>query len=455
MQRVRVIGGGLAGCEAALQLACRGFQVDLFEMRPHRQTPAHRDGKLAQLVCSNSFKGLEKTSAHGLLKNELKLLGSFLLKAAESARVPAGESLTVDRDVFSDSVERLILAAPNITLHRDEVTTLESEFPTLVAAGPLASEALTNDIFSRLGSERLHFFDAIAPVIEADSIDMSHAFFRNRWEKGETADFINCPLDKETYDLFVAKLREADSVELKPFEKKELFEGCLPVEEMARRGTETLRFGPMRPVGLGLGNNGKKWYAVIQLRAENKQKTLFNMVGFQTRLKWGVQKEIFTLVPALKNAVFARFGCMHRNTFIESPKLLTDTLRLRGDLPGTEHLPPIWFAGQITGAEGYTEAIATGWYAAWNMAQTLLHSTPTPLPEASCIGSLMKHLTSENEDFQPMNFNFGLLPHNREYKKKEKKTILGTDAENAVRRWIASFTNLDSTKPSWSFEDRI
>ncbi len=450
-----MIGGGLAGCEAALQLASRGFQVDLFEMRPHRQTPAHRDGKLAQLVCSNSFKGLEKTSAHGLLKNELKLLGSFLLNAAETARVPAGESLTVDRDVFSDSVERLILETPGITLHRDEVTTLESEFPTLVAAGPLASEALTNDIFTRLGSERLHFFDAIAPVIEADSIDMNHAFFRNRWEKGETADFINCPLDKETYDLFVAKLREADSVELKPFEKKELFEGCLPVEEMARRGTETLRFGPMRPVGLGLGNNGRKWYAVIQLRAENKQKTLFNMVGFQTRLKWGVQKEIFTLVPALKNAAFARFGCMHRNTFIESPKLLTDTLRLRGDLPGTENLPPIWFAGQITGAEGYTEAIATGWYAAWNMAQTLLHGAPTPLPEESCIGSLMKHLTSENEDFQPMNFNFGLLPHNREYKKKEKKTVLGIEAENAVRRWIASFTNLNATKPSWSFEDRI
>lgn len=453
--RVRIIGGGLAGCEAALQLASRGFQVDLYEMRPHKQTPAHRDGKLAQLVCSNSFKGLEKTSAHGLLKNELRLLGSFLLKAAESARVPAGESLTVDRDVFSDSVERMISDAPGITLHRDEIISLESEFPTIVAAGPLVSDALANDIFNRLGSERLHFFDAIAPVVETDSIDMQYAFYRNRWEKGETADFINCPLDKETYDQFVAKLREADSMEMRPFEKKELFEGCLPVEEMARRGTETLRFGPMRPVGLGLGNNGKKWHAVIQLRAENKQKTLFNMVGFQTRLKWGVQKEIFTLVPALRNASFARLGCMHRNTFIESPKLLTDTLRLKENIPGTEGLPPIWFAGQITGAEGYTEAIATGWYAAWNMAQTLLHGGPTPLPQASCIHSLMKHITTENEQFQPMNFNFGLLPHNKEYKKKEKKAILGTDAEQAVRHWIASFTHLDHTNPSWALAKRI
>jgi methylenetetrahydrofolate--tRNA-(uracil-5-)-methyltransferase len=438
--RVRVIGGGLAGCEAALQLASRGFDVDLYEMRPGRQTPAHRDGKLAQLVCSNSFKGMGMTSAHGLLKNELRLLGSFLLKAAEEAKVPAGESLTVNREIFSDSVEGLIASTSKITLHRDEVISLEGDFPTLVAAGPLASDALADDIFKRLGSERLHFFDAIAPVIEADSIDMERAFYLNRWEKGETADFINCPLDKETYDLFVTKLREAESIEPRPYEKNELFEGCLPVEEMARRGTETLRFGPMRPVGLGLGNNGKKWHAVIQLRAENAQKTLFNMVGFQTRLKWGTQKEIFTLVPALKNARFARLGCMHRNTFIESPKLLTETLRLRPELPCAEGLPPTWFAGQITGAEGYTEAIATGWYAAWNMAQTLVHGAPLPLPEESCIGSLMRQLVSPNKDFQPMNFNFGLLPHVLElnYRKKDKKSVLAEQAEEAIRVWIAS-----------------
>jgi len=435
-QRVRVIGGGLAGCEAALQLASRGFKVDLYEMRPVKQTPAHRDGHLAQLVCSNSFKALGITSAHGLLKQELTMLGSFLLDSAREAAVPAGDSLTVNRDIFSESVEKKIAECPNITLRREEVTTLEGDCPTLVAAGPLASDALADDIFKRLGGNRLHFFDAIAPVVEADSIDFDHAFYMNRWEKGETADFINCPLDKETYTEFVRKLCEAEAVEPRPFEKNELFEGCLPVEEMARRGYETLRHGPMRPIGLGLGNNGHLWYAVIQLRAENKQKTLFNMVGFQTRLKWGTQKEIFTMVPALRNAKFARLGCMHRNTFIESPKFLDATLRLRPDLPCSQGIPPTWFAGQITGSEGYTEAVATGWYAAWNMAQTLRHGVADPLPEESCIASLMNRLVEENENFQPMNFNFGLLPHKMEMKKKNKKEILAEQAQKAVLAWI-------------------
>ncbi len=435
--RVRVIGAGLAGCEAALQLASRGFDVELYEMRPVRMTPAHRDGKLAQLVCSNSFKGMEATSAHGLLKRELRMLGSFLLRAAEEARVPAGESLTVNREAFSEAVERTIASAPRIQLHREEVLTIAGDLPTIVAAGPLASDALANDIFSHLGGERLHFFDAIAPVVETDSIDMEHAFYRNRWEKGETADFINCPLDKETYDEFVRRLREAEAVEPRPFEKKELFEGCLPVEEMARRGENTLRFGPMRPVGLGLGNNGKKWYAVIQLRAENREKTLFNMVGFQTRLHYGTQKEIFTLVPALKNARFARLGAMHRNTFIESPKLLDETLRLKPDVEKASRLPPTWFAGQITGAEGYTEAIATGWYAAWNLSNTLLRGHPEELPPESCIRSLLRQLVTPNEDFQPMNFNFGLLPHREDYKKKDKKRLLAEQEEKAVREWIA------------------
>lgn len=436
--RVRVIGGGLAGCEAALQLASRGFDVELYEMRPGKQTPAHRDGHLAQLVCSNSFKSTEPAAPHGLLKQELRFLGSFLLKAAEAASVPAGASLTVNREEFSANVEAMIQKASRIRLHREEVTSLAGELPTIVAAGPLASDTLADDIFRRLGNGRLHFFDAIAPVVETDSIDMTHAFYRNRWEKGETADFINCPLDKATYDAFVAKLRESESVEPRPFEKNELFEGCLPVEEMARRGTETLRYGPMRPVGLGFDGNGKKWYAVIQLRAENKEKTLFNLVGFQTRLKWGTQKELFTMVPALKNARFARLGSMHRNTFIESPKLLDETLRLRPELPCAQDLPPTWFAGQITGAEGYTEAIATGWYSAWNLSETLLHGAPSPLPQECCIASLMRQLIGQNENFQPMNFNFGLLPHVMDYKKKDKKRILGEAAEKAIREWIAS-----------------
>ena len=415
--RIKVIGGGLAGCEAALQLACRGFEIDLYEMRKGTgKTPAHKTGDLAELVCSNSFKGTQLTSAHGLLKNELKMLGSFLLQAAEKAKVPAGESLSVDRMLFSKEVERLITESKKITLHPKECTELATQAPTLVAAGPLCSEALATQIKELTGGEFLRFFDAIAPVIDSDSIDYSQAFAMNRREKGETADFINCPLDKETYLEFVKRLQEADSVEEKPFEKKELFEGCLPIEEMARRGTDTLRFGPMRPVGLG------KHYAIIQLRAENAQKTLYNMVGFQTRLKWNTQKEIFRLVPALKNAEFARLGSMHRNTFIKSPKLLDNSLKL-----ATPHSPlptPLYFAGQITGAEGYTEAIATGWYAAWNMANSLQNKAFEPLPHGTCIRALIEAITSPKEDFQPMNFNFGLLPRPENLRKSEKKLFL-------------------------------
>jgi methylenetetrahydrofolate--tRNA-(uracil-5-)-methyltransferase len=410
---MRVIGGGLSGCEAALQLASRGFKVDLYEMRKGAgKTPAHKTANLAELVCSNSFKGTGLSSAHGLLKYELKTLGSFLLQAAEKARVAAGESLTVDRELFSKETERLITESGNITLHPEECTELISEIPTLVATGPLCSDALAKQIKKLIDGEFLRFFDAVAPVIESGTIDYSAAFAMNRHEKGESADFLNCPLDKETYLKFVKRLQEADCTEEKPFEKKELFEGCLPIEEMARRGTDTLRFGPMRPVGLG------KHYAVIQLRAENAQKTLYNMVGFQTRLKWNTQKEIFRLVPALKNAEFARLGCMHRNTFIESPKLLDSTLRLKGNTAN------IWFAGQITGAEGYTEAIATGWYAAWNMATAVLERTAAPMPAGTCTKALVEAITAPNENFQPMNFNFGLLPHPENLRKSEKKDFL-------------------------------
>ena len=411
MHTLRIIGGGLSGCEAALQLACRGFNVDLYEMRKGEgKTPAHKTSNLAELICSNSFKGTQLTSAHGLLKNELKMLGSFLLQAAEKARVPAGESLTVDREIFSEEVERLMVGSKKITLYPEECTDLNSGVPTLVAAGPLCSDALAEQIKKITGENFLHFFDAVAPVIESDSIDHSLAYAMNRHEKGNSADFINCPLDKETYLEFVKKLQEADSVEEKPFEKGELFEGCLPIEEMARRGIDTLRFGPMRPIGLG------KHYAVIQLRAENAQKTLYNMVGFQTRLKWNCQKEIFRLVPALKNAEFARLGCMHRNTFIESPKFLDKTLKLNSH--------KIWFAGQITGAEGYTEAIATGWYAAWNMANHLHGREVEFPPHGTCIRALVEAITAPNEHFQPMNFNFGLLPKPENLRKNMKKDFL-------------------------------
>lgn len=437
--RVRVIGAGLAGCEAALQLASLGFDVDLYEMRPGTQTPAHQTSHMGELVCSNSFKGLGLQSAHGLMKAELRMLGSFLMQAAEEARVPAGDSLTVDRERFSAAIEQRIYNNPRITVHAQEITSLQGDFPTLVAAGPLCSQALADDLFSRIGSDKLHFFDAIAPVVEADSVDMQHAFWKNRWDKGEEPDFLNCPMNKATYDEFVMRLQEADRVEPKPFEPKELFEGCLPVEEMAKRGHETLRFGPMRPVGLGEDpETGRKWWAVIQLRAENSQKTLFNMVGFQTRLKWGTQKEIFKIVPGLKNANFVRFGSMHRNTFIETPKLLDSHLQLRQDIAG-DGIPQTWFAGQITGAEGYTEAVATGLYAAWNMANTLRRGRGLAFPPESCLGSLIEHLTSPNEDFQPMNFNFGLLPHPEKMPRKtDRKAFLAEQAQNSIRTWIQS-----------------
>lgn len=433
-RRIRVIGGGLAGCEAALQLASRGFLVDLYEMRGARKTPAHHTENLAELVCSNSFKGLALSSAHGLFKEELQSLGSFLLSAAKRACVPAGESLAVDRKQFSAEVESLIEQAPGINLHREEVTTLDfldspNPTPTLIAAGPLCSDALAGNLFARLGSRRLHFFDAIAPVVDVESVDMNHAFFLNRWEKGDGQDFLNCPMDQNTYEEFVQRLAEADSLEPKPFEKGELFEGCLPVEEMARRGKDTLRFGPMRPVGLGLNTaTGKPWHAVLQLRAENRERTLYNMVGFQTRLRHGTQKAIFSMIPALRKAEFVRLGCMHRNTFIEAPAVVDISFRMK-------NRTPLWFAGQILGAEGYCEAVGTGLYAAMQMAEILLRGRPHPMPPSTCLGALALHLTSPNANFQPMNFNFGLLPKPKNSRKSQRKEYQIAEAKHALALW--------------------
>jgi methylenetetrahydrofolate--tRNA-(uracil-5-)-methyltransferase len=424
---VHVIGGGLAGSEASLQLANWGYQVHLYEMRDQIQTPAHKTDGLAELVCSNSFKGLGSTSAHGLFKRELRMLGSNLMAAALKARVDAGESLTVDRDLFSEEVMKLISTNPNITLHRKEASHIPQDQWTIVAAGPLASEALTQHLFTLIDSDKLSFFDAIAPVVEADSIDFDHAYYKNRWDKGETKDFINCPLDKETYEKFVTLLVEADKVEPKPFEKSELFEGCLPVEEMASRGPETLRFGPMRPIGLMHPQTGIIPYGVVQLRAENKEKTLYNLVGFQTRLKWGTQKEAFNLIPALKDASFVRLGCMHRNTFIDTPKILNKYLQI----PDTK----ILFAGQILGAEGYTEAVGTGLYAASQIHSQITQGSPLEYPINSCLGALTDFLTHPNEDFQPMNFNFGLLPRPHRLKKKQKKEFLGKQAYESILEW--------------------
>ncbi len=410
---IRVIGGGLSGCEAALQLADAGHEVELFEMRPSVPTPAHKTGNFAELVCSNSFKGLALTSAHGLLKEELVWFGSKLLPLAFAARVPAGESLALDREVFSALVQKAIEAHPKIRILREEVRDLDPEVWTVIATGPLTSETLAQKLFALIGSSRLFFFDSIAPVVMADSLEDEFLFAKNRWDKGEAPDFLNCPLDRDQYHAFVEALVAADTVEAKPFEKGQLFEGCLPIEEMARRGVETLCHGPMRPVGLRDPRTDKNPHAVIQLRAENRQKTLYNLVGFQTRLKWGTQKEIFTRIPGLRKASFARFGAMHRNTFIDSPKVLEPTLRIRG--------ARIFCAGQLTGAEGYTEALSTGLYAASCLHATLKGAEDFRWPPETCIGALTAHLTSPNPDFQPMNFNFGLLQVDPTWPKKQRK----------------------------------
>jgi methylenetetrahydrofolate--tRNA-(uracil-5-)-methyltransferase len=437
MERITVIGGGLAGCSAALTLARLGHEVDLWEMRPLQQTPAHSTENLAELVCSNSFKGLGLTGAHGLLKEELRRWGSEMIEAAFEARVPAGESLAIDRELFSQAVERRIAAQPRIRLHRGEVTTIDPDAWTIVAAGPLASASLTRHLLEMVGGGRLSFFDAIAPVVTLESLDWDHCWRANRWDKGETTDFINCSLNKEEYHAFVAGLVAADAVEPKPFEPKELFEGCLPIEEMARRGPETLCHGPLRPVGLDDPKTGRWPHAVLQLRSENREGTLFNLVGCQTRLRFGEQKRLFGLIPALKNAEFARLGAMHRNTFLDSPSLLDRDFSLRVS-------PRTFLAGQITGAEGYTEALATGFHAAVSLHQKLTDSV-IPLPEESMLGSLVRFLTTPRGEkapvFQPMNAHFGLLPDppvpegKRKHDKSVKKDLQAAAAIDGAVKW--------------------
>ena len=399
---VTVLGAGLAGSEAALQLAKRGIKVNLYEMRPVKSTGAHTTDRFAEFVCSNSLGSFDTTNASGLLKKEMEILGGELIKIAYECSVPAGNALAIDRELFSKTVTEKIQANPFITIHREEITEIPSR-NVIVATGPLTSDALADSIKEFTQSEHLHFFDAIAPIVEKDSIDFDKAFYASRYDKGE-ASYINCPMNKEEYETFYDILTNAPKIELKEFEKDaKFFESCLPIEVLASRGVDTLRFGPMKPVGLVDKRTGIENYAVVQLRQDNSAKTLYNLVGFQTNLKWGSQKELLQSIPGLENANIVRYGVMHRNTFINSPKILNATLQ-------TRKRPDLFFAGQITGTEGYTESIASGLLAGINMAKFLQQEELLTLPKATVLGALTNYISDEaHNKFQPINSNWGIL----------------------------------------------
>ncbi|WP_089943756.1 methylenetetrahydrofolate--tRNA-(uracil(54)-C(5))-methyltransferase (FADH(2)-oxidizing) TrmFO [Candidatus Entotheonella palauensis] len=399
-----VIGGGLAGTEAAYQLARRGLPVQLYEMRPQTPTPAHETDLLGELVCSNSLKADTLTTAHGLLKAEMRRLDSLVLRTADVSRVPAGSALAVDRQAFASELTRAIEAEPNITLIREEVKALPRTGLTIVASGPLTSAALTEQIQRRLGGEHLYFYDALSPIIAADSVDSSKTFTASRYDVGGSDDYVNCPLDREDYERLWRALVAAECVQLHAFEKEIFFEGCLPIEELARRGPQTLAFGPLKPVGLRVAEGATPPHAVVQLRLEDRMRSAYNLVGFQTRLKYGEQRRIFRMIPGLEQAEFLRYGSVHRNTFLNAPKLLHPTLQAR-------FCPSLFFAGQITGVEGYMESAATGLLAGINAA-ALTRQPPLHIPPAATAhGALVRYIAEANADtFQPMNINFGLLP---------------------------------------------
>jgi len=400
---VTIIGGGLAGSEAAWQLAERGIPVRLYEMRPKRMTPAHRTDRLGELVCSNSLKSDEPGTAPYLLKEELRRAGSLLIRVAMACRVPGGAALAVDRELFAEQITRALAAHPRITLIREEVTRIPSEGIVIIATGPLTSEALSEEIRRLTGREHLYFYDAISPIVDAETINYDVVFRASRYGKGGD-DYLNCPLTKEEYDRFYDALMHAETVALHDFDRACYFEGCLPIEELARRGRETLLYGPMKPVGLVDPRTGRRPYAVVQLRQENLLADSYNLVGFQTQLKWGEQKRVFRLIPGLERAEFVRYGMVHRNTYINSPACLTETLQLRAD-------PRIFFAGQICGVEGYVECIATGVMVALFVSDLLAGREPVPPPRTTAFGSLLHYVAhSDPEDFQPGNITFALLP---------------------------------------------
>lgn len=398
--KVNVIGAGLAGTEAAYQLAKRGIDVVLHEMKPEKFSPAHSDPNMAEIVCSNSLKSIEPSTASGTLKAELEILGSIDLKIAKQVSVPAGSALAVDREKFSEMVTSKIKSMPNINVVSGEVKEIDLTVPTIIATGPLTSESLSCCIKNLLGDENLFFYDASAPIIDADSIDYSKTFNADRYGKGES-DYINCPMNKEEYYNFVQELVNAKRVELKSFEKTEIFQGCMPIEVMASSGIDSLRFGPLRPVGF-VDENGKRPFAVVQLRKENTESELYNIVGFQTNLTFGEQNRIFKMIPALANAEFVKYGVMHRNTYLNSPKHLNSDFSLKTN-------PQIYFAGQLAGVEGYVESIASGLVAGISLANKLLGKNAFKFTNKTIIGALCNYISTENVNFQPMNANFGIL----------------------------------------------
>ena len=428
MTKIKVIGGGLAGCEAVYQLAKRGVEVELYEMRPKVFTPAHKTDGYAELVCSNSLKSEDVLTAQGCLKREMRLMDSLIMRAADASRVPAGGALAVDRDKFSAYVGEVIGSFDNVKVIREECDTID-DF-TIIATGPLTSPKMADKLREYAGDEFLNFFDAVAPIVTAESVDMEQAFFAGRYGKGGD-DYLNCPMEKDEYIAFVENLVSADKVILKDFEKRDVFNACMPVEVMAAKGIDTLRFGPLRPVGLTDPKTGRRPYAAVQLRKENAEGTMYNLVGFQTNLKFGEQKRVFGMIPALHDAEFVRYGVMHRNTFVNAPMLLNEDFSLKKN-------DTVFFAGQISGVEGYVESIVGGLMCAINIDRRAKGLPSVIPPETTLTGGLMRYVAAPNPDFQPMHVSFALLPPIEGIRdKKKRKEEYGKRAVSDMERFAS------------------
>ncbi len=436
-QHIKIIGGGLAGCEAAWQVAQRGIAVHLYEMKPQKFSPAHSSSSLAELVCSNSLRSNAPTSAVGLLKEEMRRLDSLLIQIADATAVPAGQALAVNRDDFAAEVTKKITAHPLITIYHEEQTELEpdSTTPIILATGPLTSEKMADSLAKLTGKDRLAFYDAIAPIVSEESLDMDIIYSKSRWQDGP-GDYLNCPFDKEQYLAFIDALSKGDMVPLKEFEDEKYFEGCLPIEVMCSRGEDTLRYGPMKPVGLRNPSTGRDPYAAVQLRMENKEGTMYNLVGFQTKLTYPEQKRIFRMIPGMENVDFIRLGSIHRNTFVCAPELLEPSLQLK-------NAPAIYLAGQLSGVEGYVESTAMGLLAGINASRTLMGKTVVIPPPETALGALIGHLTlTDPDNFQPSNVNFGLFPA---WEKKVPKKLRGEKRNKrsmaALEPWLEQLKN--------------